>query len=355
MSAVRTAPTRRVGVLGTTTLSGLKPALFITLVSIVAVVVAAIMSEPFRSPTNIESLLFQMAPLLLVAAGQAIVITTAGIDLSVGSMMSLATVLAAATSNSALMVVLIVVAVGLVGGLGNGIGVVSGVNPLVMTLATMAIFRGVALLILGQPGGTVPADLLTPLTTVFNHVPLTFILALVGVVLLWLASAETRWGRALFAIGGDEAHARRARLPVRRTLVTAYAVTGLFAALAGLALVARIYSGDPNVGDPFALDSITAALIGGIAVTGGRGSVLAVIPAVLLLALTDNLLNLSGVFSYWQYIAKGAILILTLWIYHATGRSSGLLRMARSGWRKDGGGGSGAAPAADAPARGGAA
>lgn len=336
MSAVRTAPTRRVGVLGTTTLNGLKPAIVITLVSLIAVVVAAIVSEPFRSPTNVESLLFQMAPLLLVAAGQAIVITTAGIDLSVGSMMSLATVLAASTSSSAGLVILIVLAVGLAGGLGNGIGVVAGVNPLVMTLATMAIFRGVALLILGQPGGVVPPDLLTPLTTVFNHVPLTFLLALGGVALLWLASAETRWGRALFAVGGDQAHARRARLPVKRTLLIAYGVSGLFAALAGLALVARIYSGDPNVGDPFQLDSITAALIGGIAVTGGRGSVLAVIPAVLLLALTDNLLNLAGVFSYWQYIAKGAILIVTLWIYHATGRDTGLLTMVRGGWRKQG-------------------
>lgn len=333
MSTVR-ATARRSSPLGTTTLAGLKPAFYITLVSVLAVVIAAIMSEPFRSPTNVESLLFQMAPLLLVAAGQAVVITTAGIDLSVGSMISLATVLAAASSGSAAAVIAIVVAVGLIGGLGNGIGVVSGVNPLVMTLGTMAIFRGVALLVLGQPGGVVPADLLTPLTTVFGNVPLTFMLAVGAVVLLWLATAETRWGRALFAVGGDEGHARRARLPVKRTLLIAYSVSGLFAALAGLALVARIYSGDPNVGDPFALDSITAALIGGIAVTGGRGSVLAVIPAVLLLALTDNLLNLAGVFSYWQYIAKGMILILTLWAYHAAGRPTGLLRMARGGWRK---------------------
>ncbi len=340
MSALTHATARRSTPLGTTTLAGLKPALFITLISALAVVIAAIVSEPFRSPTNVESLLFQMAPLLLVAAGQAVVITTAGIDLSVGSMMSLATVLAAASSSSAGAVVALVLAVGIAGGLMNGLGVVSGVNPLVMTLGTMAIFRGVALLVLGQPGGIVPADLLTPLTTVFGHVPLTFLLALAGVALLWLASAETRWGRTLFAVGGDEGHARRARLPVRRTLLIAYSVSGLFAALGGLALVARIYSGDPNVGDPFALDAITAALIGGIAVTGGRGSVLAVIPAVLLLALTDNLLNLAGVFSYWQYIAKGVILIVTLAAYHAAGRPSGLLTMARGGWRKNAGGAS---------------
>jgi ribose transport system permease protein len=335
MSALTHATARRATPLGTTTLAGLKPALFITLISALAVAIAAVVSEPFRSPTNVESLLFQMAPLLLVAAGQAVVITTAGIDLSVGSMMSLATVLAAASSSSAGAVVALVLVVGLAGGLLNGLGVVSGVNPLVMTLGTMAIFRGIALLVLGQPGGVVPADLLTPLTTVFGHVPLTFLLALAGVALLWLASAETRWGRTLFAVGGDEGHARRARLPVRRTLLIAYAVSGLFAALGGLALVARIYSGDPNVGDPFALDAITAALIGGIAVTGGRGSVLAVIPAVLLLALTDNLLNLAGVFSYWQYIAKGVILIVTLAAYHAAGRPSGLLAMARGGWRKN--------------------
>jgi ribose transport system permease protein len=322
--------------LGATTRAGLKPAIFITLVSVLAVVVAAIASAPFRSSTNVESLLFQMAPLLLVAAGQATVILIAGIDLSVGSMMSLATVLAASGSafgNSAVAVVAVVLLVGAIGGLTNGLGVLSGVNPLVMTLATMAVFRGIALLVLGQPGGIVPIGLLTPLTSVYGHVPLPFVVALVAIVLLWFATAETRWGRSLYATGADERHAASAGLPVRRTIMTAYLVAGLFAALGGLALVARIYSGDPLVGDPFALDSITAALIGGIAVTGGRGSVLAVVPAVLLLSLTDNLLNLFGVFSYWQYVAKGVILIATLWAYHAAGSPSGLLAMARSGWR----------------------
>jgi ribose transport system permease protein len=308
-------------VLGATTRANLKPTIPIWIVTIVAVVVAFAVSTPFRTGTNASSLLLGMAPLLLVAAGQGIVILTGGIDLSVGSVVSLATVITASSlgdGSGTLNVVLVVVA-GVVIGTANGVGVAAGINPLVMTLATMGIVKGGALLIMDSPGGTVPESLLEGLTWSFGSVPLSFLLSLGVVVVAWLLTSETRFGHTLYAVGHSGIGARRAALRTNRTLIVAYALSGLLASLGGLVLVGRVFSGDPLIGDAFSLDSITAVLLAGIAVVGGRGAILGIIPGVLLLALVDNLLNLAGVFSYYQYITKGLILIVALALYNAAG------------------------------------
>lgn len=324
-------------VLGATTRANLRPTIPIWIVTIVAVVVAYAISVPFRSGTNVSSLLLGMAPLLLVAAGQGIVILTGGIDLSVGSVVSLATVLAATTigiDGSGTLNVVLVLAAGLAIGVANGIGVVSGINPLVMTLASMGIVKGGALLIMDAPGGSVPNGLLEQLTWSFGSLPMVFLIAIAVVLLVWLVTSETRFGQALYAVGHSAPAARRAALRSNRVLIAAYALSGLCAALGGLILVGRVFSGDPLIGDAFALDSITAVLLAGIAVTGGRGAILGVIPGVLLLALVDNLLNLAGVFSYYQYIAKGLILIVALALYNAAGgelRIAGIPLLGRRG------------------------
>jgi ribose transport system permease protein len=309
-------------VLGATTRANLRPTIPIWIVTLVAVVVAFAISTPFRSGTNASSLLLGMAPLLLVAAGQGVVILTGGIDLSVGSVVSLATVIAASglgIDGSGTLNVVFVLVAGLVVGTANGIGVVAGINPLVMTLASMGIVKGIALLLMPTPGGSVPQGLLEGVTWSFGSVPASFLFALAVVVVVWLVTSETRAGHALYAVGHSAVGARRAALRTTRVTVAAYAVSGLCAALGGLALVGRVFSGDPLIGDAFALDAITAVLLGGIAVVGGRGAILGVIPGVLLLALVDNLLNLAGVFSYYQYIAKGLILIVALALYNAAG------------------------------------
>jgi ribose transport system permease protein len=324
-------------VLGATTRANLRPTIPIWIVTIVAVVVAYAVSVPFRSGTNASSLLLGMAPLLLVAAGQGIVILTGGIDLSVGSVVSLSTVLAASTlgvDGSGALNVVVVLAAGLTIGVANGIGVVAGINPLVMTLASMGIVKGGALLIMDSPGGNVPTGLLEQLTWSFGSVPMVFLIAIGIVVLVWLVTSETRFGQSLYAVGHSAPAARRAALRSNRVLIAAYALSGLCASLGGLVLVGRVFSGDPLIGDAFALDSITAVLLAGIAVTGGRGAILGVIPGVLLLALVDNLLNLAGVFSYYQYIAKGMILIVALALYNAAGgelRIAGIPLLGRRG------------------------
>lgn len=330
--ATGTAGPRR-AVLGATTRANLRSARMLWLLAVVASVVAALTLPAFRTPTSLNSLMASMGPLLIVATGQAIVILAAGIDLSVGAVLGLATVILAAPQhfgNSTMLAVLALLVGGIVVGLGNGAGVLAGVNPLIMTLATGGIVQGVGLLLLTEPGGAVPDAVTDVVAAQLGWVPVTFVAALVLLVVVWAATSQTRWGRVLLAAGFSPDNARRVGLPWRRATLIAYAAAGLLAALAGLAVIARTYSGDALAGGPFVLDSVTAVLVAGIALTGGRGSVLAVFPAALLLAVVDQVITLTGTDTNYQFILKGLILIVAMWVYQAAGARPALPRIFRS-------------------------
>lgn len=291
----------------------------IWILTFIIICIASIASEPFRSPFNITTLLSEIAPLLLVATGQAIVILLAGVDLSVGSLMSLSTVLAASYSTiggNGTVNTLLILLVGLVVGAINGTGIILGINPLIMTLSTMAIVKGMALFIMPSPGGTVAPDIMGLLMLNLGIIPFFFLLALLTTAIIWFVTSETRWGRRIYAVGFSAINASRSGINTKLITLSAYMLSGLLASIAGLALVGRIFSGDPLVGDPYTLDAITVAVLGGIALTGGKGSLLGVLPGAVLLALIDNVLNMLNVFSYYQYIAKGLILIAALCIYN---------------------------------------
>lgn len=293
----------------------------IWLLLIVTVAVVSIVSEPFRSSINVGNLAAVMAPLIIVACGQCMVVLLGGIDLSVGSVMSLATVVAASyttfggsfAANAA-----IVLGIGLAIGLANGAGVLLGINPLIMTLSTLAFAKGAALLILSSPGGALAPSMNDLLSLGIGLVPLFFfVLALVLAVVFWFVLSATAIGRRIYATGGSAQNAAKSGLHWQQTTMLVYAVSGLLAAVAGLALLGRIFTGDPLSGDPYTLDSITAVVLGGVALTGGRGSLLGAVAGAMLLALIDNLFNIFNVFSYYQYVAKGLILIVALLLYSA--------------------------------------
>jgi ribose transport system permease protein len=299
--------------------------------------VAALFSAPFRTPTNATSLLSLAAPLIIAATGQAIVVLLGGIDLSVGSVMSLATALAAsyeafggsAPTNAAL-VLLAGAAVGVL----NGLGVIAGINPLVMTLSTYVAVRGVALFVLPSPGGEVPGALLGFATLQLGAVPLFFVLAVAAALVVWLLTAETKWGRRLYAVGSSASNAEKSGINGGRVILLGYAASGLLASIAGLALVGRLYSGDALAGDPYTLNSITAVVLGGIALSGGRGSVLGVLPGALLLSSIGNVLNFFGVSSSYQFVATGLILIAALFAYGAGGAPRTLPALLARGLRR---------------------
>jgi len=293
----------------------------IWVILILAVGVVSVISEPFRSGINVGNLLAVMAPLIIVACAQGMVVLLGGIDLSVGSVMSLATVVAASYTSFGgdfAANVAIVLGIGLAVGLVNGVGVILGINPLIMTLSTLALAKGVALLVLSSPGGTLSSTMNDVLNLSVGLIPVFFfVLAVVIAFVLWYVLSATTIGRHIYATGGSIPNAAKSGIHWQRTTLLVYAVSGLLAAVAGLALLERIFTGDPLSGDPYTLDSITAVVLGGVALTGGRGSLLGVVAGAMLLALIDNLFNIFNIFSYYQYVAKGLILIVALLLYSA--------------------------------------
>lgn len=293
----------------------------IWVVLVVTTVIVSLISEPFRSGINIGNLVAVMAPLIIVSCGQCLVILLGGIDLSVGSVMSLATVVAASytTFGGDFGVnVAIILGIGLAIGLINGAGVILGINPLIMTLSTLALAKGAALLVLSSPGGALAPTMNAVLNLGTGLVPLFFFpLAVVIAIVLWYLLSATTIGRRIYAVGGSVPNAAKSGINWRRTTLLVYAVSGLLATVAGLALLGRIFTGDPLSGDPYTLDSITAVVLGGVALTGGRGSILGAVAGAMLLALIDNLFNIFNIFSYYQFVAKGLILIVALFLYTA--------------------------------------
>lgn len=294
---------------------------FVILAALLAITSAV--SPPFRTEVNLVNFTSQVAALALVALGQTIVILQSGIDLSVGSVMSLSTVIMATlTGQNGWWVPLGVVCTlfaGVVVGFLNGAGVVwFRVPPLIMTLATMALVKGIALYILPQPGGMVNVDLANFVSSSYGPVSMMGIIVLVFYVAFWFLLANTRFGRYTFAVGGysgDTDPARKSGVPVRRVQISGYMVSGVMAAVAGIVLSARIYSGDPGIGDPFALDSIVAVVIGGTSLFGGVGGIVGTFAGATLFALIGNILNMLSVPTFYQDVVEGLILVVALVSY----------------------------------------
>jgi ribose transport system permease protein len=294
------------------------------LIAVIAIMQA--ISPSFRTQDNFINVIAQVAPLAIVAVGQTIVALLGGIDLSVGSVMSLTTVIMAVYGGSggATMVGAIALSLlaGAMVGAVNALGVVKlKIPPLIMTLSTMAIGKGIALYILPYPGGLVPM----PFALFVNRSSgwfsmLGLITALIYLIFGFILSSTT-FGRHLYATGGNSEAARRSGVMTDQVKAMGYVLGGLVAAFAGLVLAARIYSGDPVIGDSFSMDSVAAVVLGGTSLAGGVGGVIGTLAGSILLAIFNNVLNLLNVFSFYQYIVKGCVLLFALLFYNV-GRKS---------------------------------
>ena len=283
-------------------------------VFVVALILAGIAgSDSFLSPFNTSNVLVQITPLILIALGQAFVIGSGGFDLSVGSIASLSAVVAATLFEPIGLVPALVAALlaGLAVGLVNGLLVASGLEPFLVTLATLSVAQGVALIIRPTPGGTVPQGF-TVIANYIGDIPV----ALPGVLLVAvLASAflrTTRTGADILSVGGSPGVARLVGVKVNRTLVKTYLISAALAALAGLFLVARTRTGDPTIGARFALDSIAAVIVGGTLLTGGRITLVGTIIGSIALGLIPNVMNLAGISTFYQTATKGVVLVAAI-------------------------------------------
>jgi ribose/xylose/arabinose/galactoside ABC-type transport system permease subunit len=298
---------------------------FVALTLVLVVGIAAVPN--FATTANADSLLRQAAVLGIVALGQTFVVLTAGIDLSVGMLMGLVTVLSngimAGDPTLIPLVVALAIVVGLVVGLANGIGVVSfGVNPLIVTLAMMSILQGAIFLYTDRTVGRAPELFRELAYGSVGPLPASVVLLAILTMVAWITLRRTPLGRYIYAVGSDSGGARRAGIGVKRVTAAAYVICGLFAAVAGLVLAARLGSGYTGAGAGFELNSIVAVVLGGTALSGGRGGVLGTIAGVLLLALIANMLNLLGISPFTQQVINGLIIIAAIAIYTARSRES---------------------------------
>ena len=253
-------------------------------------------------------------PLVCAAVGQSIVVLTRGIDLSVGGMIDLTNSVAATHmhdgAGSMLGWTVIVLLIGAAGGLVNGLLVAYGrLQPILVTLATLSIYQGLAIKVLPEPGGAVPLDYTRILANPNGPTGLVFVGVL---IVLWLALRRTRFGIGIFAIGNDEEAARAHGVPVELVKVGAYVLSGVFAAAGGLFLAASTTAGDATSGDVFVLTSIAAVVLGGIRFLGGRGSAIGAIAGAFVLTLLINVLFFAHIDPLYQSFFQGLFLIVAV-------------------------------------------
>ncbi len=282
----------------------------------VMIIFAVLTADRFVTMRNLRNLLSANIGLLLVSYGQLCCVLLGGVDLSTGSVISLTNVICVTliTDSPSTWVLAGILSLAVGAGIGfvNGLLVTKGnLQPLIATLATQTFFAGVALLIMPNPTGTLPSKLCKFISKGCNYL-VPVLIVLVTTVIMWIVINRRKFGRALLAIGGNEQSARSSGIHVDRVKIKAFMLCGFMAALAGLYISTFTTSGSPIVGDAYTQKSINAAVVGGAALAGGKGSVIGCIAATLILGIISNLLNLKGVSSYYQYVFQGLILIIAL-------------------------------------------
>jgi ribose/xylose/arabinose/galactoside ABC-type transport system permease subunit len=312
--------------------TALRTGIAIVAFAVLVVIVNVLTQGDFLTAGNLTNVLRQITYNAILAVGQTFVIITAGIDLSVGSLIQLTGVVMAQFANASglggpllvLVTTLVGIAVGCCAGLVNAIPVVRlNLPPFITTLAMMLMARGLAFkLAHGQPVplksdafdalGTQYAlhDLLAPLGV--PGIPWAVLVMLAVVIVFAIVLTRTRFGRYVLAIGGNEEAARLAGINVRLVKILVYVISGGCAALAGMLLMARFSSGSPQTGVGSELQSIAAVVVGGTSLMGGRGSVVASFFGALLIGVLNNVMNLLNIESYTQDIVLGAVILLAV-------------------------------------------
>lgn len=274
--------------------------------------------ERFLTEENLTNVLRQNSMLGLVALGMTFVILTGGIDLSVGSLVAVAGVVAAGLAGRGLLVALFAgVAFAAALGLLNGLVIAKArVQPFIVTLAMMIAARGLALVYTGEKTVSIPADAAGFRELARGRVdlglfsiPYPVLILLAAYAVAWLVLNYTRFGRHTYALGDSEEASRLLGLNVGRVTVGVYMLSGAMAGLAGVLLASRLGTGQPVAAVGWELDAIAAVVVGGTLLTGGQGGVGSTLIGMMLLAVVLNILNQENLSPWWQLVFRGAILL----------------------------------------------
>jgi ribose/xylose/arabinose/galactoside ABC-type transport system permease subunit len=297
----------------------------IFLVLLFLILVTTILSPAFLTGNNVSNMLLQAAPLGIVVIGQVLVILVRGLDLSVASVMATAAVVATSFSgqdSDALPVFLVAMTIGIATGLLNGLLITKrNVSPFLATLATMTLLQGLRFAYTqGAPSGNVPPIYRVLGSQTFYGVPYNLMVLIVLAVVFSILLHKSTYGRRVYLTGGNPVMARLVGINADRITIASYVISGGLAALAGL-----IYSGfvgivDNWVGRGFELDSIVAAVMGGVALSGGRGSIVGGLLGAVILVVVFNAVLMIGFPVQFQIIIKGLVIIIAAAVYVRSAR-----------------------------------
>lgn len=282
-------------------------------------IVITILNPLFIDTSNLMNLLRQVSINALISFGMTFVILTGGIDLSVGSLLALSSVLMAGLIKGGTDPVMAMVLCCLIGtalGAVNGVIITAGrVAPFIATLATMTIFRGATLVYTdGKPISGLTDN---PFFTGFGvgdiaGIPVPAITMFFFFFLFWFVLAKTPLGRKTYAVGGSEKVSFIAGISISKVKIFAYAVTGLMCAVAGIIITSRLNSAQPTAGTGYELDAIAAVVLGGTSLVGGKGRITGTLIGALIIGTLTNGLNILNVSSFYQQVVKGVVILLAV-------------------------------------------
>jgi len=287
--------------------------IFIVFIAICLII--SFISPQFLTVSNWTIIITQVSINALLAFGVTFVIITGGIDLSLGSIVAVAGVSAAMLAHPNSYPVILPIVIGLLAGLligaFNGFIITkSKIAPFIVTLGTMTIGRGLALILSnGRPVSNLSDSFVFIGSGKILGIPFLIIILLFMFILCSVILNKTILGRYIYAVGGNEQAARASGINVNQVKMAVYSISGLLAGLAGILLTSRITTGQPNAGAGFELDAIAAVVIGGTSTTGGKGSIAGTLIGVLLIGVINNSLDLLNVTSYYQQVVMGVIII----------------------------------------------
>lgn len=283
----------------------------------------------FLTQKNVFNILRQNASNLFLATGMTMVIILGGIDLSVGSVIALSGCVAAGCvvnlGMPELFAFLIAVAIGAVVGMANGLVICkTNIPPFIVTLASMNIVKGIALVYTqGAPIRCMTDAFKFPGAGYVGPVPTPVVLMLIIYVIAVLLINRTHFGRHIYAVGGNAQAARFSGINVSKVKFLVHTFIGVMAGIAGVVIASRLYSGQPTAGDGAEMDAIAAVVVGGTSMSGGSGRLGGTLIGVLIIGVLNNGLNLMGVDSNWQYIVKGFVILLAVYVDFIRNRKAG--------------------------------
>lgn len=285
--------------------------------------IIAMMNDRFMTFSNVMNILRQTSINSIIAAGMTFVILTGGIDLSAGSTLAFSGAIAAmliGSGASPIVAILGALAIGAGIGMLNGLIIAKGkLQPFIVTLATMTVFRGATLVFTdGKPistGYEANAEFYSQIGNGYvGVIPIPIIIMVLVFALGYYVLTQTTIGRYVYALGGNEEATKLSGVNTDKIKVFVYGASGFFAALAGIIITARLSSAQPTAGSGYELDAIAAVVLGGTSLAGGFGSIMGTVVGALIIGILNNALNLMNVSSYYQLLVKGVVILVAVLI-----------------------------------------